>query len=84
MRYLGETEDLGANAIDFDREIYFDLTVEWNASEEYILTAGISNLLDKDPQVSSDAGTAPGNGNTFPAFFDALGRYVHVNLEVNF
>ena len=84
MRYLGETEDLGANEIDFDREIYFDLTVEWNASETYILTGGISNLFDKDPQVSSDAGTAPGNGNTFPAFFDALGRYMHVNLEVIF
>ena len=84
MRLLGETEDLGDNAIDFERELYFDLTVEWNASETYILTGGISNLFDKDPQVSSDAGTAPGNGNTFPAFFDALGRYMHVNLEINF
>ena len=84
MRYLGETEDLGANEIDFDAEVYFDLTVEWNASDTYIVTGGISNLLDNDPQVSSDAGTAPGNGNTFPAFFDALGRYVHANLEVIF
>ena len=84
MRLLGETEDLGDNEIDFDRELYFDLTVEWNASDTYILTGGISNLFDKDPQVSSDAGTAPGNGNTFPAYFDALGRYMHVNLEVNF
>ncbi|MCY4129558.1 MAG: TonB-dependent receptor [Gammaproteobacteria bacterium] len=84
MRYLGETEDLGDNAIDFDAEVYFDLTVEYTAWEEYILSVGISNLLDKDPQVSSDAGTAPGNGNTFPAYFDALGRYMFVNFEVNF
>ena len=53
-------------------------------SGNYIFTGGISNLLDTDPQVSSDAGTAPGNGNTFPAFFDALGRYVFVNLGVSF
>ncbi len=84
MRYLGETEDLGGNAINFDAETYWDLTAEWSASENYTATVGVSNLLDTDPQVSSDAGTQPGNGNTFPAFFDALGRYVFVNLGVSF
>ena len=84
MRYLGETEDLGGNAINFDAETYWDLTAEWSASENYTATVGVSNLLDTDPQVSSDAGTAPGNGNTFPAFFDALGRYVFINLGVSF
>ena len=84
MRYLGSTEDLGSNNINFDAETYWDLTAEWSATGNYIFTGGISNLLDTDPQVSSDAGTAPGNGNTFPAFFDALGRYVFVNLGVSF
>lgn len=84
MRYLGETKDLGSNAINFDAETYWDLTAEWSASENYTATVGVSNLLDTDPQVSSDAGTAPGNGNTFPAFFDALGRYVFINLGVSF
>ena len=84
LRYLGGTEDLGSNGINFDAETYWDLTAEWSATGNYIATAGISNLLDTDPQVSSDAGTAPGNGNTFPAFFDALGRYVFVNLGVSF
>ncbi len=84
MRYLGETEDLGGNGIDFDAETYWDLTAEWSAAENYTATVGVSNLLDTDPQVSSDAGTAPGNGNTFPAFFDALGRYVFITLGVSF
>ena len=84
LRYLGETEDLGSNGINFDAETYWDLTAEWSATGNYAFTGGISNLLDSDPQVSSDAGTAPGNGNTFPAFFDALGRYVFVNLGVSF
>ena len=84
LRYLGATDDLGSNNIDFDAETYWDLTAEWSATGNYIVTGGISNLLDTDPQVSSDAGTAPGNGNTFPAFFDALGRYVFVNLGVSF
>ena len=82
MRYLGETTDLGGNMINFDAETYWDLTAEWSAAENYSATIGVSNLLDTDPQVSSDAGTAPGNGNTFPAFFDALGRYVFINLGV--
>ena len=84
LRYLGSTGDLGSNGIDFDAETYWDLTAEWSTSGNYIFTGGISNLLDTDPQVSSDAGTAPGNGNTFPAFFDALGRYVFVNVGVSF
>ena len=84
LRHLGKTEDLGSNQIDFDSETYWDLTAEWSATGNYIVTGGISNLLDTDPQVSSDAGTAPGNGNTFPAFFDALGRYVFVNVGVSF
>ncbi len=84
LRYLGSTDDLGSNNIDFGAETYWDLTAEWSATGNYIVTGGVSNLFDTDPQVSSDAGTAPGNGNTFPAFFDALGRYVFVNLGVSF
>ena len=84
LRYLGETEDLGSNEIDFDAETYWDLTGEWQATDYLLATAGISNLFDTDPQVSSDAGTAPGNGNTFPAYFDALGRYMFVNVGVSF
>ena len=84
LRYLGGTDDLGSNNINFDAETYWDLTAEWSAEGNYIFTGGIANLLDTDPQVSSDAGTAPGNGNTFPAFFDALGRYMFVNLGVSF
>ena len=84
MRYLGKTKDLNANNIDFDGETYWDLTVHWTPFENYDATIGITNLFDTDPQVSSDAGTAPGNGNTFPAYFDALGRYIFFNVGVTF
>ena len=80
---LSEENVEGIDVI-FDAETYWDLTAKWSATGNYIVTGGISNLLDTDPQVRSDAGTAPGNGNTFPAFFDALGRYVFVNLGVSF
>ena len=41
----------------------------------------MSNIFDKEPEYTSNAGTAPGNGNTFPAYFDALGRYVFLSLN---
>ena len=84
MRHLGKTKDLNANDIDFGGETYWDLTVNWSPLENYDATIGVTNLLDTDPPVSSDAGTAPGNGNTFPAYFDALGRYIFVNVGVTF
>ena len=68
----------------------YKLEAFWRVSDNVALSASYqsairhANLLDTDPQVSSDAGTAPGNGNTFPAFFDAFGRYVFVNLGVSF
>ena len=84
MRWLGKTDDLNANDIDFDSFVYFDLSATYHATENVRAQAGIANLFDKDPDVTSDAGTAPGNGNTFPAYFDALGRYVYANIELHF
>ena len=31
-----------------------------------------------------DAGTAPGNGNMIPAFFDSLGRHISDSLGMSF
>lgn len=84
IRYLGATDDLNSNQIDFDAFTYVDLTVVYRGFENFEGIFGVSNLMDKDPAVTSDAGTAPGNGNTFPGYFDALGRYVYFTLNANF
>jgi len=84
MRFLGSTEDLGFHGINFDAETDWDLTAQCSATENHVFAGGIANLLDTYPQACSDAGTAPANGDTFAAFFDALGRYVSVNLGVRF
>ena len=34
--------------------------------------------------LSSVVGTAPGNGNTYPQVYDALGRYVFFNATLDF
>ena len=69
-----------ANAIDFDSYTYLDLTANYYGLDSTKITFGVANVLDKEPGYTSDAGTAPGNGNTFPAYFDAFGRYIFLNL----
>ena len=80
VRYLGSTDDLNANNIDFDSYTYLDLTANYYGLDNTKITLGVANVLDKEPGYTSDAGTAPGNGNTFPAYFDAFGRYIFLNL----
>ena len=84
MRYLGETEDQNSNKIDFDATTYFDLTLQHTPTENMVVTFGINNLFDEEPGYTSDAGTAPGNGNTFPGYFDAFGQYIFLNLTVSY
>jgi len=84
MRYLGETEDQNSNQIDFDATTYFDLTLQHTPTENMVVTFGINNLFDEEPGYTSDAGTAPGNGNTFPGYFDAFGQYIFLNLTVSY
>ena len=84
MRYLGETTDLNSNKIDFDAVTYWDVTVQHAPTDNLMVTFGINNLLDEDPGYTSDAGTAPGNGNTFPGYFDAFGQYIFLNLTLSY
>lgn len=63
---------------------YIDLSGRWSATENLTLRAGVNNVFDNDPPLSSVVGTAPGNGNTYPQVYDALGRYVFVNAKYDF
>ena len=76
LRYLGETTDLNSNKIDFDARTYVDVSAKYSATDNLMVTFGINNLFDDEPGYTSDAGTAPGNGNTFPGYFDAFGQYI--------
>ncbi len=84
VRYLGETDDLNANNIDFDAFTYFDATAIYSVNDNMSVTLGVSNLLDKESGYSLDAGTAPGNGSTFPGYFDAFGRHIHLSINYSY
>lgn len=65
---------------------YFDLTGQWRVLENARLTVTVNNLFDKDPPVVGNTigDTAANSGNTFPQFYDAVGRYVTVGANWSF
>ena len=78
----GETVDFGKiSAYD-----WFDLTVRFNVTDNFSMSATVQNLLDKDPPVvgSSIGSTSFNSGNTFPSTYDALGRRFAVSARLKF
>ncbi len=62
---------------------YIDLAGSFAATKQLTLRAGVNNVLDRSPPLSSQVGTT-GNGNTYPQSYDAFGRRVFVNATVKF
>ena len=65
---------------------YFDLSfaakLPWNAR----LTFTVNNVADKDPPIvgGNMGNTSTNSGNTFPQFYDTLGRYYTLGLNWKF
>lgn len=63
---------------------YIDLNVSWNPLKKLTVSAGINNLFDKDPPITSQLATGAGNGNTYPSVYDALGRKIFLTASYKF
>ncbi|MES1973029.1 MAG: TonB-dependent receptor [Pseudomonadota bacterium] len=73
---------------------YFDLATTFAVGSGFKFRLGVNNLLDKQPPfVTSGNGgkdgsnlcpTGPCNGNTYPATYDALGRYLFAGATLDF
>lgn len=81
-RYLGETQQLDSGPQDIDAENYLDLTARYRWGDNTTISVGVNNVLENDPPYLTGA---PGsNGNTYPGYFDALGRYVFASISYQF
>jgi iron complex outermembrane recepter protein len=65
---------------------YFDLNGTIDLSKNFTLRLGVNNIADKAPPlvIGDDCFGTPGglcNGNTFPGVYDAMGRYLFVNVS---
>lgn len=69
---------------------YFDLASTFRVGDKFTFRLGVNNVLDKSPPIISSNGSlsaCPGvtcNGNTFPAVYDALGRYLYAGATIDF
>jgi iron complex outermembrane receptor protein len=64
---------------------YFDLSTAYTVREDLTFRVGVNNLFDKDPPLTTTAAIEDGgNGNTYPQFYDAAGRYLFLSANVGF
>ena len=80
---------LAGGTYDFNRigaYDYFDLNVQVEVNENLTFTAGVRNLLDKQPPLvgASIWSTAYNSGNTYPSTYDVLGRLFTVSGKLRF
>jgi len=65
---------------------YFDLSGDWTVRQGIDLRAGVNNIFDIEPPVigTTQLPLPAGNGNTFPAVYDALGRTIFVSATIKY
>ncbi|WP_229726747.1 TonB-dependent receptor domain-containing protein [Sphingomonas alpina] len=73
---------------------YFDLATTFNVADKFTFRVGANNIFDKQPPyiTSGNGGrdgsnlcpSGPCNGNTYPATWDALGRYLYAGVTLDF
>lgn len=59
----------------------FDLSFNWEITEQFTFGMGVNNLLDKKPQVIGDNQE---QANTYPGVYDVLGRDYFVSVGMKF
>ncbi|MEO1241212.1 MAG: TonB-dependent receptor [Pseudomonadota bacterium] len=71
------------NVLDdsLDAANYLDLAVQWYVRGNLTVRVGVQNIFGRDPELTTQAGTAPGNGNTYPGFYDSGGRRIFIGIN---
>ena len=81
----GVFEPTGNILDDFlDSANYLDLALQYRLSDDIHLRAGVNNLNGREPELSTVADLAPGNGDTFPGTYDANGRFIFFGVTLGF
>jgi len=85
--FIGNSPLFGdVNFTKIPAESYFDLSFQWDVSENVLLTLSAQNLFDNKPTVvGSDIGSTSFNsGNVYPSSYDALGRRYGASVKFTF
>jgi outer membrane receptor protein involved in Fe transport len=66
---------------------YFDIASVFGVRKGFELRVGVNNVLDRQPPLvvgNTAAGDGPYNANTYPTWYDPLGRYIFASIAVGF
>jgi outer membrane receptor protein involved in Fe transport len=66
---------------------YFDVATVFRMRKRFELRLGVNNVLDRQPPLvisNTAAGDGPYNSNTYPTWYDPLGRYIFASIAVGF
>ncbi len=72
--------------IDYElgAQSYFDVSAAWSVRNNVTVRLGVNNVLDRAPPLTSQSTSAfGGNLNTYPAYYDALGRYGFLSAQID-
>ena len=64
---------------------YFDVATVFRIRNGFDLRLGVNNVLDRQPPLvvsNTAAGDGPYNANTYPTWYDPLGRYIFASVAV--
>ena len=83
MRYIDGVDDSNSsNPIDFNNYYYLDANFSIEFTNNIKFSFGINNILDKNPPLNGRSiNYVPGNANTYPSYYDPLGRFIYFNLS---
>jgi outer membrane receptor protein involved in Fe transport len=65
---------------------YFDISTVLKVRKQFELRLGVNNLFDREPPLivrNTAAGGGPVNGNTYPEWYDSLGRFMFASVTMN-
>jgi outer membrane receptor protein involved in Fe transport len=68
---------------------YFDVAALFRVQDDFVLRLGINNIFDREPPLapSGEGAFSPigsYNGNTYPQWYDPLGRYMFAGFTATF
>ena len=84
---FNETNNVSPAGTMLPAQDYFDLTTIFKVRKQIELRVGINNVFDREPPLivrNTAAGGGPVNGNTYPEWYDALGRFIFASVTVAF
>jgi len=63
---------------------FFDLTLTARIGDHYNFRAGVNNIFDREPPISTELPAGFGSGNTYPQVYDSMGRYIFAGVTLDF